>query len=531
MAGLKERQAEMVWHIFKKDWKLLWLFVITVASLHWIAAFIIFKLGLFGEDPMLEMLSETVPDLAFFGSMFLIAAIVHLEAIPGARQDWLTRPIPRGGLLLEKLLFVVIMVEGPIFAANLFQGLANGFSWRSSLLSATSYIILLLFFLILPIFALASVTKNMTEAFIFACGCTFIIGAFLILSDSMNATAHGTLIAVTHSGVGWIGEVFRFALVALAATTILGLQYFRRMTIMSRFLVIAFGLLVLTSQFLPWRPVFAIEQRLSPKPAAGAQTVVTFDQIRGKFKSPSGLVASSENSQRRGREDNAEVFLPLQIAGVRNDAILLTDRVEVHVIGEDGRVIYHGVGDSFEVAREGPKPIEAPVYQQIAVPMPVYLSAKEQAVQVRLDYSLTLFGLARSYSLPALDGAERMPAWGWCKTRMNEAGTAVELRCMEPGKGPICGTAFLENVSTGAQNPVRSSCRSDYGPFSDQVPHHWTRFGTNLPFRDPSGLAKFPIEGSQLPQSRVVIRMYEPDDHFTRSLVIPQIKLKDWEAQ
>src|SRR5580658_8509378 len=113
----------MVWHIFKKDWKLLWVFVITVASLHWFAAFITFKLGLFGEDAMLGMLSETVPYLAFFGSMFLIAAIIHLEALPGSQQDWLTRPIPRGRLLLEKLLFVVIMVEGPIFAASLFQGL------------------------------------------------------------------------------------------------------------------------------------------------------------------------------------------------------------------------------------------------------------------------------------------------------------------------------------------------------------------------------------------------------------------------
>ena len=44
----------MVWHIFKKDWKLLWVFVITVASLHWISAFIIFKLGLFGESAMLD---------------------------------------------------------------------------------------------------------------------------------------------------------------------------------------------------------------------------------------------------------------------------------------------------------------------------------------------------------------------------------------------------------------------------------------------------------------------------------------------
>jgi hypothetical protein len=521
----------MVWHIFKKDWKLLWVFVITVASLHWFAAFITFKLGLFGEDAMLGMLSETVPYLAFFGSMFLIAAIIHLEALPGSQQDWLTRPIPRGRLLLEKLLFVVIMVEGPIFAASLFQGLANGFSWRSSLLSATSYIILLLFFLILPIFALASVTKNMTEAFIFACGCTFFIGAFLTVADYMNASARGTLVAVTHSGVGWIGEVFRFALVAVAASMILGLQYFRRKTITARYLVIAFGLLILISQFLPWRPAFGIEELLSPKPGAGAGTEVTFDQVRGKFKSPSGLVASSENSERRGGEDTAELFLPLQIAGVRNDAILLADRVEVHVLGQDGRVIYHGIGDNFEVAREGPKPLEAPVYQKIAVPMRVYLSAKDQLVQVRVDYSLTLFGLAKSYSLPALDGSERMPSWGWCKTRMNEAGTAVALHCMDPGKEPICGTAFLENASTGAQNPPRSSCRSDYGPFRDQVPENFTRFGTNLPFRDPSGLAKFPVDGSQLPQSRVVIRMYEPEDHFTRSLVIPQIKLRDWEAQ
>ena len=72
-------------------------------------------------------------------------------------------------------------------------------------------------------------------------------------------------------------------------------------------------------------------------------------------------------------------------------------------------------------------------------------------MQVRIDYSLTLFGLGRSYAMPSLDGEERMPGWGWCKTKMNEAGTAVELHCIEPGKGPICGTVFLENASSGAQ--------------------------------------------------------------------------------
>jgi len=522
----------MVWHIFKKDWKLLWMFVLAVASLHWIAAFIIFKLGLFGENAMLGMLSEAVPILAFFSSMFLIAAIVHVEAIPGVRQDWLARPIRRGDLLLEKFLFVIVMVEGPIFVANLFQGLASGFSLRSTFLSAASYVIFLLFFLVLPLFAFASVTRNMTEAFIFGCGCAFIIGMFLTVTEYINFSANGTLVTVTHSGIGWIGEIFRFALVTTAAGMILGLQYFRRKTVTARFLVVTFGLLMLASQFLPWKPAFVIERRLSPKPAAGASTAMTFDPVRGKFKSPSGLRASAENGQLSGGENHAQVFLPLQFTGVGNDAMLLTDRVEVQVTGQDGKVVYHGNGNGLEVAREGPNPAAEPVYQQIELPMPAYQRAKDQALKVRLDYSLTLFGLAKSYSMSALEGAERMPGWGWCQTKMNEAGTAVELHCVELGKGPICGTAFLENGSTGARNPARSTCRSDYSPYGyHPLPDSLVRFGTNLPFRDPSGLAKFPVDGPQLPQSRVVIRVYEPEDHFTRSLTIPEIRLKEWEAQ
>ena len=521
----------MVWHIFKKDWKLLWMFVMAVASLHWIGTVVLCKLGLFGEDPTLGMLAHSIPELAFFASMFLIAAIVHLEAIPGTRQDWLTRPVPRGHLLLEKFLFVVIMVEGPIFAGNLFEGLANGFSLQSSMLAAASYVLFLLFFLILPIFAFASVTKNMTEAFIFGCGCTFIIGAFLILAGMMNQSANGTLFGATHTGIGWIGKVLRFVLVTIAAGVILGLQYFRRKTAMARFWVIVFGSLLLMSAFMPWKPVFAIEERLSPKPGAASTIDLTFDESRERFRSPSGLPASADRDQQHPGDNNAQIFLPLQIAGVRNDAILLVDRADVHLIDHNKRVVYHGLGESFDVRREGPKPPDPPVYQPIVIPMSTYRGVRDLLLHTRIDYSLTLFGLVRSYALSALEGDERMPGWGWCKTKMNEAGTAVEVHCMEPGKGPICGSFFLENASSGARNPTRSACLSEYRPFGDMPPDNFAHFGVNLPFRDPSGLAKFPVDGPQLPNSRVVIRMYEPEDHFTQSLVIPQIKLKDWEAQ
>lgn len=531
----------MVWHIFKKDWKLLWIFVTAVALLHWISAFILFKQGLFGEDSMLAMLANSVPILAFFASMFLTAAIVHLEAIPGVRQDWLVRPIGRGTLLLEKFLFVVATVAGPIFVANVFQGLANGFSLRLSLLAALEYVIFLLFFMILPIFAFASVTRNMTEAFIFGCGCAFIIGAYMTITGYMNGAAHQTLMAVTGSGIGWIGEIFRFALVALAASVILGLQYFRRKTVLARFLVIGFGLLILISIFLPWSPAFAIQERLSSKPGAGELTALAFAPARGKFKSP--YASATKNGQRSNREDNVEVFLPLRIDGIHDDGILLTDRVDVRVIGQGGKAIYHGIGDALnmevrlplplgEVAKDQTNPSEKTVYQKIELPMSAYTTAKDQLVKVRVDYSLTVFGVSKSYAMPALEGDQRMPGWGLCQTKVNEAGTAIEFHCMEPGDGPTCGTVLLENPFGDKRNPAGFFCYSDYGPFRNHpLPDNFARFGTNLPFRDLTGLTKFPVDGAQLPQSRIVIRMYEPEDHFTRSLEIPQIKLQDWEAQ
>jgi len=151
---------------------------------------------------------------------------------------------------------------------------------------------------------------------------------------------------------------------------------------------------------------------------------------------------------------------------------------------------------------------------------------------MQIEYSLTRFVLKNSYAMPALNGNERMPGWGWCETEVNEAGTALELHCLQQGKGPICGTVFLENAATGERNPPRSLFRSDYAPYLDRpLPDSLERFGTVLPFRDPTGLAKFPVDGAQLAQARVVIRLYEPEQHFTQSLTIPQIKLRDWDAE
>jgi hypothetical protein len=56
-------------------------------------------------------------------------------------------------------------------------------------------------------------------------------------------------------------------------------------------------------------------------------------------------------------------------------------------------------------------------------------------------------------------------------------------------------------------------------------------FGLNLPFRDQTGLAHYPVAGQKIPESRVVARIFEPQDHFTRTLIVPEIRLRDWEGE
>ena len=56
------------------------------------------------------------------------------------------------------------------------------------------------------------------------------------------------------------------------------------------------------------------------------------------------------------------------------------------------------------------------------------------------------------------------------------------------------------------------------------------RFAGTLPFRDSAGLGHYPVDGSMLREAEAVMRVYEPTDHFERTLVIPELRLSDWEA-
>src|SRR5215471_14892587 len=129
---------KMVWHIFKKDVRLLWPFVLGAAGIQFAQAAVRYTLDQVGaaEVQTLLMLLRLLQPASLLAAAFLIATAVHQDAVPGVRQDWLVRPVKRRDLLSAKLLFLLVMVHGPILLADMFETMAHGFSPGQALVSA-----------------------------------------------------------------------------------------------------------------------------------------------------------------------------------------------------------------------------------------------------------------------------------------------------------------------------------------------------------------------------------------------------------
>lgn len=512
----------MVWHIFKKDWKLVWKLFLAVCIIEFLPQIIQVKLGFFGEDPTLEYLLAPLGYIVIAASALLTVAIVQQDSIHSNREDWLTRPVRRSDLLLAKLLFAAVLVQGVVLSADTFLGIATGFSAGPAFSAALAHNFYWLVIVTLPAFMLASITKNMAEAIVAGvlgfCGASAIL-IFAVARGGQEAYIRDTL----RVGEAWVARYCSHLLVLLGACVVLGLQYSRRKTTAVRWL--AGGLLLLfvaVQQFLPWKVVFAVERQMSKNPAANSSLGLVFDPGSGRFQDPSGVKASDGAKP--------EAYLPIQVAGLTKDTVLQVDKAEVRVVDASGKVVYRGEEDPWQLRRTDTANTAA--YQKLVLPGSLYKRFKNTPLRLEFDYSMTLLRVSSTYAVPALHGQLRAPGIGICATETNETGTAVELRCKQAGNSSTCRTAFLEDAETGHRNPEIFAFSPDYSPMLERAEKSpLSSFGVNLPFRDPAGLTHYPVEGAQLTRSNVMVSLFEPEDHFAKHLIIPAITLSEWEAQ
>lgn len=549
--------AKTSWHILKKDTRLLWPFILGTAGIQFALAGIRYMLDQprVTDFEALSALYQVTLPATLLSAGFLIAMAVHQDAIPDVRQDWLVRPVKRTDLLLAKLLFVLVMVHGPILLADTLQALANGFPLGQSLASGATRGLLLLGFVSLPVMAFASLTRNMAEAVIGAVLVFVSLGVSLQLAP-LAARNHPT---ASNTGLVWISLLSVTAVLLLGATIIVTLQYFKRKTTLLRWVTVGVLVLAFSARFIPWQFAFGLEQRLSLAPDAGHEIVPIYEPKLGRFRLPVGVVRNAGvGGQGDARDDASIVYLPIRITDFPDDAAINVDGSRVRLIATDGKVFYTGAVDHLLIRKEGkhgpfhftigspdlrfvreietndlsvPQDGEAWIYQGIAFPRGLYGHIKDESLRLTIDYSLTLLEGSLS-TIPALGGVQVLPGLGRCTTTMDEEGDDIQLRCMQAGHATSsCVSAFLEHVPSGRKNPAAFSCRPNYAPFFVQfVPDGISRSGGEIKFHDLSGLTKYPVDASELPESHLVIRVYQAKDHFTRQLVIPKIRLSDWES-
>ncbi|MGH8328092.1 MAG: hypothetical protein ACRET2_15160, partial [Steroidobacteraceae bacterium] len=451
---------------------------------------------------------------------------VNQDAITRYLQDLLIRPIRRGDLILAKLLFLVLLVQGPELLADFGAGLAHGFAIAASFEAALARNVATLCMLVLPAMMLALVTRSVMEFLIVALavvvGLTaiFLVGVVLLLG--IKTSLGGT-------GLSWMMQMAWYVLAVAGTLVVLTIQYRWRRTALGRGLIGAGGAVLILSAFLPWRAAFAIQEKVAPEPQAARSIELTFDASSGR----SAIASSVGTSPPAG-----ELYLPLRITGIPAAGTVLMDRAMVRIRDMSGRELYEGrtnlsvdgygsIEDAQFEVRQGHAEAADRFYQRIFLPAAIMARVANRPVEMDIQEFLTLYRPAATDSLPALSGHERLGGLGRCTTGIDGDGDEIEVSCISTGRSPACFTAFLEYMPTGVRNPEVHDCEPDYTPFDGHIwPDALSRGHGALPFLDRSGLTHYPVDGAKLGETRLFIETYAPRAHFTRRVSIPRIRLQ-----
>src|SRR5579859_2066663 len=526
----------MIPHILKKDWKLTWPLVAVLMIFHALTQAMFLLGGHFWNNATLYLFMELMSGITALMAVVLITVVVQIDTVPGLRQGWLIRPVERRDLLLAKLSYIVFLILLPYILSNVVGSMLQGFTLPESLLASVSRGIFVFFMFFLPMFALASLTRNLIEA-ILGVAAIFLIGGTCILAANLVSPNGQLRLDVMWSGLRWMCEFSKFIYTLVGGVLLLWLQYKRRRTLMGMW-IFGFGVVLwfLTSM-LPWRASFLLQEQMSAAPSAAAPLQMAFDPAQARYRPTdmtSGGVSPFFKSSARGAEMENVIYLPLRVTGMTQANLLFTDSIEVRLQTPDGgsHVL---TSEPLTIRPDEMSAVKGPVYHAIHVPPALYEQWKDKAVRLEIEYFATVFEQGRTMTIAAVNGDVREPGVGWCKTQLNSAQTSVRLRCLQPGKGPSCGLVYLEVSTSGLKNPVANVCQPDYTPFFSYprviLPDAISHYGGNLPFRDPNGLAKYPVGSAQLEHARVVSRYFEPQAHFIREVSISAIRLRDWGAE
>jgi ABC-type transport system involved in multi-copper enzyme maturation permease subunit len=318
----------MIWHIFRKDLRLLWPVAALVAATQLLNAGLLIAGGQFLRSSMGQM-SEfgwvsnvALPGIALLGLVVLVMAVIQQDRLPGTTQDWLTRPIPRSQLLLAKLLFVVLSGLLPILAADLAMGLAEHLNAADVVAASLTRSVVLLFLVCVPAALIGAVTRTLTEALVLVVA----VAVLLIIEFITLAQIRLSLPVMMQSGYGWIDAPILILLNLGALIILLPLQLRWRSGNRVRWILAAYFCLLPAVVFLPWDAAIQIDRVLESRNFV-SPVGITLDMSRRMTFMP-----MSSYPPPGGKPRSVLLRIPVVASNVGTGNQIYVDRIKWHSI-------------------------------------------------------------------------------------------------------------------------------------------------------------------------------------------------------
>jgi hypothetical protein len=334
--------------------------------------------------------------LLFPAAGFMIARLVHAEALPGDRQFWITRPYRWQSLLGAKLLFMLAFVNLPIMLAQWLIVAMGRFPLASYLPGLLFTQVLMIFGVSLPIAALAAITRGLTS-FAF---CVLTLVAIWFTFAFQGVRHIERILPGWPPGFGWIRATVVGLGLAAIIVSILYLQYRSRKTFVSRAIGVAgLALLIAVALYLPWKAGWAVQTRLSKRAIDDSLIQISTDPAAVRFQPVKNRTWS-----------NVDVDIPIAAGPMPDGMHLQTDILDIRFQAADGAIWKSEIGS---VRRRADKAGQMTLDVATKVSNGFFNQQRDKLVTIRGSLYMTLFGDARQATIPvraepvnALDGLQ-----------------------------------------------------------------------------------------------------------------------------
>jgi hypothetical protein len=495
----------MIVHILKKDLKLVWPAVVAVLVLRFAAAWAFMQMGIFNAQPNLRAFQGLIDFGASLATGFAIVWALQSEPIVSDNADWLTRPVSRFRLALAKTLFALAVTFVPVFAVNFLVGLWQGLPFAEGLARSTSPTITAFFSVGLPAMALGAITTSRIQA-------VGVVGAMLVVL----VVAIQANIEITHSlmlvrGLSAIAFV-QMTTVVGASIAVIGLQYWRRHTSLSRGIFSGAAAILLATVFVPWDMALRLQNVIDGK--------ATDVPIKVGFNDQARMAGSTADLL-----EMPILYVPLTLTKTEG-SIASTDHLQLKLQSMDGHVLYKypaGIAEnrshsSLSALARGPSP-QSSTATYAGVAMTDYGKFKGQTVRASLTYYFTAYQASAPIQA-VVPPMQRLTInhVGVCEARQNTQNpTYTDLYCFAAADQPPCLGGSVRYLNTGVVAPLKVRCVNEAGIWDLGPKGILTPGRLAAAYPTPTGNSAV----------RITLTPYRMSSHYTQTVAVTPTRLEN----